>query len=117
MKLCTGRNYLITTDAWFFAPDGNTYRSVFGKVTAIQTDAEVLGLKTNAKSTNWYIVVGNMIIAGCQIHYVIQTEECRFEGCGQEKTDANGKICFQTGINRIYNANKKLRQRRKKPAR
>ena len=35
--------YLITTDAWFYAPDGLKYRSVWGGVRIIEDS--VLGLK------------------------------------------------------------------------
>lgn len=69
--------YLITTDAWFLAPDGKTYRAVWGEVEILE-DA-VLGLKTNKNSTNWFAKVGNennhVIIAGCQIHYAIRCED------------------------------------------
>lgn len=71
-----GETYLITTDNWFFAPDGNNYKAVFGTVKSVQNDMDTLGIKTNAKSTNWYIAIGNMLIAGCQIHYAIKTTTC-----------------------------------------
>ena len=70
-----GEKYLITTDNWFIAPDGEQYRAVFGTVAEIQSDEETLGIKTNRGSTNWYVVIGNMIVAGCQIHYCIRTDE------------------------------------------
>ena len=69
--------YLITTDAWFFAPDGNMYRAAWGEVE-IFTD-EILGIKTNRNATNWFAKVGSednhIIIAGCQIHYSIRSEQ------------------------------------------
>lgn len=69
--------YLITTDAWFLAPDGKYYRSVWGEVEIIQDD--FLGVKTNRNSSNWFAKVGgennHVIIAGCQIHYAIKSEE------------------------------------------
>lgn len=69
--------YLITTDNWFIAPDGKTYRAVWGEVEIIQD--EFLGIKTNRNSSNWFAKVGNknnhVIIAGCQIHYAIRCEE------------------------------------------
>lgn len=68
--------YLITTDAWFVAPDGRLYRSVWGEVTIIEDT--FLGLKTNRNSSNWFAKVGSnenhVIIAGCQIHYAIKCE-------------------------------------------
>lgn len=69
-------NYLITTDDWFYAPDGKKYKSVYG-YCKIYSDSE-LGIKTNKNSTNWYIVVSGeddeMIVAGCQIHYAVRTD-------------------------------------------
>lgn len=69
--------YLITTDNWFYAPDGKTYAAVWGEVE-ILSDA-VLGIKTNSRATNWYAKVGSeenhVIIAGCQIHYSVRCEK------------------------------------------
>lgn len=66
--------YLVTTDGWFFAPDGQEYRCVWGEVEAVGDD--VLGIKTNSRSANWFLKVGSndrhVIIAGCQIHYAIK---------------------------------------------
>ncbi len=69
--------YLITTDAWFYAPDGMSYRAVWGEVEIVE-DA-FLGIKTNRNSSNWFAKVGSddnhVIVAGCQIHYAISCEE------------------------------------------
>lgn len=69
--------HLITTDNWFFAPDGKSYRSVWGNV--VITDDSVLGIKTNARSSNWFAKVGSddnyVIIAGCQIHYAVKCDK------------------------------------------
>ena len=83
------KKYLITTDNWFFAPDGKQYRAVFGTVKGVLNDKDTLGIKTNRHSSDWYISIGNMYIAGCQVHYCIQTDDvsleaplrtCEFEG-------------------------------------
>jgi len=69
--------YLITTDAWFYAPDGLKYRGVWGEVKVIEDSS--LGIKTNRNSANWYAYVGGeekgMIVAGCQIHYAVKCSE------------------------------------------
>lgn len=69
--------YLITTDNWFYAPNGLKYRSVWGDVKIVEDS--LLGIKTNRNSSNWYAYVGNeengMIVAGCQIHYAIRCDE------------------------------------------
>ena len=74
-----GDKVLLTTFAHFFAPDGKQYRGVFGTVKGVHSSEDTLGIKTNNKSTNWYIEIGNMIIAGCQVNYAIKTKECNFE--------------------------------------
>lgn len=70
-------NYLITTDEWFIAPNGQSYKSVWGDVTVLNDNA--LGVKTNARTSNWFAKVGSeenhVIIAGCQIHYIVKCEE------------------------------------------
>jgi hypothetical protein len=75
-NISPGQRALITTDNWFYAPDGRTYRAVFGTVHAVRTAEESLGVKPNGRSTNWYIEIGNMTIAGCQVHYALRTDSC-----------------------------------------
>jgi len=69
--------YLITTDNWFYAPNGLKYRSVWGDVKIVEDS--LLGIKTNRNSSNWYAYVGNeekgMIVAGCQIHYAVKCDK------------------------------------------
>lgn len=69
--------YLITTNAWFYAPDGLKYRAVWGEVSSFDSK-QVLGIETNKNSTNWYVKVGSedkhIIIAGCQVQYAIHCE-------------------------------------------
>ncbi len=69
--------YLITTDSWFYAPDGQKYRAVWGDVMAFEDNN--LGVKTNRNSTNWYLKVGvddnHVIVAGCQVHYAVKCEK------------------------------------------
>jgi len=74
MKLEVGKRALITCGNWFYAPDGCTYRSVFGTIHGVHSSEETLGVKTNSKSTNWYVEIGNMTLAGCQIHYAIRCD-------------------------------------------
>lgn len=66
--------YLITTDSWFFAPDGNQYKAAWGDVVILEDS--VLGVKTNSRSANWYACIGSndkeVIVAGCQIHYAVK---------------------------------------------
>lgn len=104
-SLKVGTKALITTDNWFFAPDGLQYRAVYGTVKGVFTDNETLGVKTNARSTNWYAQVGNMVIAGCQIHYVVITEEVNL-GHVYDYAVENGEVKRFTTPPRIYDADR-----------
>lgn len=68
--------YLITTDAWFYAPDGKQYNAVWGEVEIVSDS--ILGIKTNVRSSNWFAKVGtehkHVIVAGCQIHYALKCD-------------------------------------------
>ena len=98
-----GKKMLITTDAWFFAPNGRQYRAAYGTVVAILSSEETLGVKTNAKSTNWYVEIGNMLIAGCQIHYAIQSDVVNTGDVDAFNDDA-GKVTAYKHPSIIYNA-------------
>jgi len=73
-----GKRYLVTTDDWFLAPDGELYRAVWG-TSSIEKIEDTLGFIPIRPSTNWYMKVGNennyIIIAGCKIHYVCRCED------------------------------------------
>lgn len=66
-----GEYLLIETDDWFTAPNGQKYKSVWGKCKVLDAK-EILGFKPS-QSTNWYLQVGSdekaMFVAGCRIHY------------------------------------------------
>lgn len=69
-----GKRMLITCGNWFYAPNGNSYRCVFGTVRSVKSDQDTLGIRTNARATNWYVQIGNVMIAGCQIHYAVECD-------------------------------------------
>lgn len=102
MDFNIGDKVLITTDQWFLAPDGYEYHGVFGTVRGILGDSETLGIKTNRNSTNWYVSIGNMVVAGCQIHYAIKTDQC-YSGESRSWTTHNGEVHVNTNVPcRIY---------------
>lgn len=104
MEIELNKKYLITTDNWFMAPDGYMYRAVHGTVTSIEDSKELLGVPANRHSTNWYVIIGNLILAGCQVHYSIQTEKCCFDKYVRE-IENQGQLSFQDEkSSRIYNA-------------
>jgi hypothetical protein len=94
VNIQVGKKALITTDCWFIAPNGKQYRSVFGTVKAVQSSEETLGVRTNARSTNWYVEIGCMTLAGCQIHYAIRADACNFEQVEDYSTGSDGIRVF-----------------------
>ena len=99
--------YLITTDSWFYAPDGKSYRAVWGEVEIVTDD--ILGIKTNKGSTNWFAKVGHadhhVIIAGCQIHYSVKCDKKPDAGEVQDYSDNKGDIQKYDRPTHIYIAN------------
>ncbi len=101
-----GKHVLITTDCWFYAPDGKSYRAVYGKLRAIKTAENTLGIRPNGRSTNWYLQVGSMTIAGCQIHYVMEAPDpagMNFRPC-EEFSVHEGRHVISDRPSAIYNA-------------
>lgn len=94
--------YLITTDAFFFAPDGKQYRAVWGEVQILPDT--FLGVQTNRNSSNWFARVGSeeqhVILAGCQIHYAVKVEQCPNLQDVQERVGTDNTL--QTLDSRIY---------------
>lgn len=62
---------LITTGAWFIAPDGIEYKSVYGRLIAIHEAGKELGFIPNRSHENWFIEIGDMIVMGCQVMYFV----------------------------------------------
>ena len=58
-------NVLITTDNWFYGPDGIQYNSVYGPVDLI-TAKELIGFDPK-QSTNWFVAVGNPGTLCCNV--------------------------------------------------
>ena len=98
-----GATYLVTTHSWFIAPDGCQYKAAWGTVHSIDTD-DMLGIKTNRHSSNWYLKIGNMVIAGCQIHYAVKAPECSFTPVEREVEHEGDLRSVMETQSRIYNA-------------
>ena len=102
-QLQVGQKALITVDNWFYAPDGNVYKAAWGTVRAVQSDQETLGIKTNVKSTNWYVQLGNLVVAGCQIHYAVRADQVHL-GDVESYTEKDGQCLKYMRPGQIYNA-------------
>lgn len=103
-NIVIGDRVLVTTDNWFFAPNGQMYRAVFGTVKAVRTAEDSLGVRPNGKSTNWYLEIGRMTIAGCQIHYLVRTDTCDLGAVEDSYTKSDGSRGVQLRRSDIYRA-------------
>jgi hypothetical protein len=96
--------YLITTDAWFYAPDGKSYRAAWGEVEILSDS--ILGIKTNAKSSNWFAKIGSeakhVVVAGCQIHYACKSKSKPKEGLVEDHTTEGGVVKYLNVPSAIY---------------
>jgi hypothetical protein len=99
MNFQPGEKMLISAAAWFFAPDGRQYRAVWGTVRGVHSDSETLGIRTNARSANWYVEVGDTIIAGCQVMYAVRCAEPPPARVQDEHVDAGKVIQFERSSN------------------
>lgn len=75
MKEFINHKVLVTTQGWFFAPDGLEYRGVYGTLKAVHEAGKELGFIPNRSHANWFIEIGNMIIMGCQVMYIVRADE------------------------------------------
>lgn len=96
--------YLITTDAWFYAPDGKKYKAVWGEVEIVED--KFLGVVTNRNSSNWFAKVGvennHVVVAGCQIHYAVRCERKPYTGEVTETIFENNKYNPTSRETEIY---------------
>jgi len=98
-----GDKVLLTTHAFFVGPDGREYRAVHGTVKAVQSDVDTLGIRTNARSTNWYVEIGNVVIAGCQIFYAVKCDAVHLGQAEYWQTHEGRSVITQRPT-MIYNA-------------
>lgn len=109
MKDKIGKNVLATCSAWFCAPDGKEYKAIHGTLKAIHTSESTLGFTPSRTHTNWYFEIGNIIIAGCQILYLIESENVNMERVMNWHSDVSGIKEFERPCI-IYNANANTEQ-------
>lgn len=66
---------LITTQSWFYGPDGVQYRAVWGTLKSVTSAKDALGFSVNHSHANFYVHIGNTIIAGCQALYCVRCDQ------------------------------------------
>lgn len=101
MKKFIGKKVLATTSDYFIAPNGLQYRSVFGTLHSISEDLNLVGFKVNRSHTNYAFEIGNTVIMGCRVMYIIQVNEVNTESVN-EWTLNEGEIKFNDRPSNIY---------------
>lgn len=104
MNIEVGKKALITMEGWFTAPDGRQYKSAFGTVKGVYEAKEALGFSPGPRHVTWYIEIGNMTIAGCQVLYAVRCDECSFERAPNWSASAEHGIKEYKTPTQIYNA-------------
>lgn len=89
MKNFIDKKVLVTTSNWFYGKDGKQYRAIHGTLKAVHEAGSTLGFIPNRSHANWFIEIGEMIVMGCQIMYVIQCDEVSTEITSDYITDVN----------------------------
>lgn len=74
MKQFIDKKILVTTSGWFYGADGKQYKAVHGTLKAVHEAGKTLGFIPNRSHANWFIEIGEMIIMGCQVMYVVQCD-------------------------------------------
>lgn len=104
-----GKNVLVTTANWFTAPNGRDYKAAWGELKGIHEAGKALGFIPNRAHANWFLEVGNMVIMGCQVMYVIQSEHLPNFGEAKSYTVHDGKRTDYDRHSHIYNAQPGIR--------
>lgn len=86
--------YLVTTNNWFYGPDGQQYRAVWGRAKVINAK-EVFGVNPT-HMTNWFMKIGDgdksVLVAGCQIHYAVRSDKRPEQLQGTYKTNDGDRV-------------------------
>ena len=67
--------YLVTMDDWFYAPDGISYRVVWGSMKIV-SDKSITGFSTRG-GANWLAIFndGEIAVMGCRVHYIVRCDD------------------------------------------
>jgi len=106
MKQHLNKNVLVTTGAYFIAPDGKEYRAIWGELKAIHEAGATLGFIPNRSHANWFVEIGNTIVMGCQVLYFIACEDPNLGRATNWESGTDGGTSKEyEHPSKIYNAN------------
>lgn len=91
MQNFINKKVLITTSGWFYGADGKMYRAVHGTLKGVHESGKTLGFIPNRSHANWYIEIGELVIMGCQVMYVLECETVHTGRVSDYTTDGQGE--------------------------
>lgn len=71
MRNYLNKQVLVTCQSWFYGKDGVQYRAIWGTLKAVHEVKEIFGFTPNRAHANWAVEIGDMVVMGCQVLYVI----------------------------------------------
>lgn len=74
-----------------YGKDGRSYRGVHGTLKAVHEAGSTLGFIPNRSHANWFIEIGEMIIMGCQVMYIIECENVNTGSVTDWTTEGSGE--------------------------
>lgn len=104
MKDKIGKKVLVTCSAWFCCPDGTEAKAIHGTLKAIHMSESTLGFTPSRAHTNWFLEIGNMTVAGCQVLYLVESDDVNYSRVPNWHSDANVGIKEFERPSIIYNA-------------
>jgi hypothetical protein len=91
MKNFINKKVLVTTQSWFYGKDGKQYKAVYGTLKAVHEAGKTLGFIPNRSHANWFIEIGEMIIMGCQVMYIVECEKINTSSVTDWTTEGQGE--------------------------
>lgn len=91
MRHLIGKKVLITTHEWFLGTDGRSYKAVWGDLVSITEAKDSVGFAIHRSQANWFIEIGDMVIAGCQVLYLMHCPDRPETGDIEDWSGDSGK--------------------------
>lgn len=97
-----GKKVLITCTNWFVAPNEIEYKAIWGTLHDICEAKEVFGFSPGRTHANWFIRIGDAIITGCQVNYLVECPD-KPQGKNVERREVHeGKLYPSSMPSYIY---------------
>lgn len=97
-----GKKVLVTVEDWFYGGDGQMYKAIWGELKAIKKVDDLIGFATTRAHANWVYEIGDTVISGCRINYIVKCEKKPKTKGHKNYVEREGKCVIFTSPNAIY---------------